>query len=155
VTPARVAILGGGPAALAAAFELTDPANPQRAEVTIYQPGWRLGGKCASGRNHARGGRIEEHGLHVWFGFYRNAWDLLGRCYADPCRRKHVGFAGIDDAFLSVRHVQLGQPRGKRWADITLPFKLGSGRPPVPAPGPPPSQSPRRSPRASHCSRSA
>jgi uncharacterized protein with NAD-binding domain and iron-sulfur cluster len=45
----RIVILGGGPAAMAAAFELTDrPDWQDRYEVTIYQMGWRLGGKCAS-----------------------------------------------------------------------------------------------------------
>ena len=61
--PARVAIVGGGCAAMAAALELTDPAHQGRYEVTVYQLGWRLGGKGASGRGPA--GRIEEHGLHV------------------------------------------------------------------------------------------
>src|SRR5690349_12776082 len=65
----RVAVLGGGPAALAAAFALSAPELEDRFEVTVYQAGWRLGGKCASGRNLEERGRIEEHGLHVWFGF--------------------------------------------------------------------------------------
>jgi uncharacterized protein with NAD-binding domain and iron-sulfur cluster len=37
-------------------------------DVTIYQRGWRLGGKDASGRNREYGQRIEEHGLHMWMG---------------------------------------------------------------------------------------
>ena len=73
----RVAILGGGPAALTAAFELTaTPELAARHDVTIYQPGWRLGGKCASGRNAEHHERIEEHGLHVWFGCYDNGFSL-------------------------------------------------------------------------------
>jgi uncharacterized protein with NAD-binding domain and iron-sulfur cluster len=48
--------------------------------------GWRLGGKGASGRGPS--GRIEEHGLHLWLGFYDNAFRLLRECYeelaADP-----------------------------------------------------------------------
>ena len=36
--------------AIAAAFELTaTPELRARHHVTVYQPGWRLGGKCASG----------------------------------------------------------------------------------------------------------
>jgi uncharacterized protein with NAD-binding domain and iron-sulfur cluster len=78
----RVAILGGGPAALTAAFELTaTPELAARHEITIYQPGWRLGGKCASGRNPDHHERIEEHGLHVWFGCYDNAFWIVRRCY--------------------------------------------------------------------------
>src|SRR5213595_157652 len=83
-TKTRVAIIGGGPSALAAAFELTaTPELEARHEITIYQPGWRLGGKCASGRNQDRGSRIEEHGLHVWFGCYDNAFSIIRRCYAE------------------------------------------------------------------------
>src|ERR1700688_108808 len=56
----KVAILGGGPAAITAAFALTAPELENRFEVTVYLPGWRLGGKCASGRNMSLGERIEE-----------------------------------------------------------------------------------------------
>ncbi len=81
---ARVAVLGGGPGAIAAAFELTaTPELRARHHVTVYQPGWRLGGKCASGRNAAHRQRIEEHGLHVLFGFYDNVFDVLQRVYAE------------------------------------------------------------------------
>jgi uncharacterized protein with NAD-binding domain and iron-sulfur cluster len=74
-------------AALAAAYELscTDELR-SRYSVTLYQRGWRLGGKCASGRGpHAADPgckRVEEHGLHVWFGFYFNAFHMLRDCYA-------------------------------------------------------------------------
>jgi uncharacterized protein with NAD-binding domain and iron-sulfur cluster len=76
----KVAVLGGGVGALTAAFELTAPELEGRYEVTVYQPGWRLGGKCASGRGGDTA-RIEEHGLHIWFGFYDNAFDMIQRCY--------------------------------------------------------------------------
>jgi uncharacterized protein with NAD-binding domain and iron-sulfur cluster len=79
--PIRVAIVGGGCAAMAAAVELTRPALAGRYEVTVYQLGWRLGGKGASGRGPA--GRIEEHGLHLWMGFYENAFRLMRECYAE------------------------------------------------------------------------
>jgi uncharacterized protein with NAD-binding domain and iron-sulfur cluster len=96
--PLRVTIIGGGCAALSAAFELTQPEQQGRYEVTVYQVGWRLGGKGASGRGPA--GRIEEHGLHVWMGFYENAFRLMRACYdelgRDPAR---VPLAGWQDAF--------------------------------------------------------
>lgn len=75
----RVAVVGGGCAAMAAALELTQPEHAQRYEVTVYQLGWRLGGKGASGRGPE--GRIEEHGLHLWMGWYENAFRLLRGCY--------------------------------------------------------------------------
>lgn len=43
--------------------------------------GWRLGGKGASGRG--KHDRIEEHGLHLWMGFYENAFRLMRECYAE------------------------------------------------------------------------
>lgn len=84
----RIAILGGGIGALSAAFELTDPNNvpdwKTRYSVTVYTLGWRLGGKGASSRGENF--RIEEHGLHVWFGFYENAFTQMRRCYEDLAR---------------------------------------------------------------------
>ena len=77
----RVAVVGGGCAALTAAFELTRPEHGRRFDVTVYQMGWRLGGKGASGRGVAN--RIEEHGLHLWMGFYENAFRIMRDCYAE------------------------------------------------------------------------
>jgi uncharacterized protein with NAD-binding domain and iron-sulfur cluster len=77
----RIAILGGGIAGLTAAYELTSPDQPNPPEVTLYQLGWRLGGKCASGRDPSAGFRVQEHGLHVFFGFYDNAFAMLRDCY--------------------------------------------------------------------------
>lgn len=85
----KVAILGGGCGGLSAAWELTaTPALRQRFEVTVYQLGWRLGGKGASGRaplgnSGGRGQRIEEHGLHIWFGFYEHAFRMLSGAYEE------------------------------------------------------------------------
>jgi uncharacterized protein with NAD-binding domain and iron-sulfur cluster len=82
----KIAVIGGGCAAITAAFELSRPVHRVRYDVTVYQIGWRLGGKGASGRGPS--GRIEEHGLHLWLGFYDNAFRLLRECYdelgADP-----------------------------------------------------------------------
>ncbi len=57
--------------------------QPERYDVTIHQQGWRLGGKLASGRNLDRHGRIEEHGLHVWSGFYENAFWMIREVYGE------------------------------------------------------------------------
>jgi len=75
----KVAIIGGGCAAMTTAFELSRPEHGGRYEVTVFQEGWRLGGKGASGRGPS--GRIEEHGLHIWLGFYDNAFRLMRECY--------------------------------------------------------------------------
>ena len=76
-----IVVIGGGVAGLATAFELTKPGRCVGASVVVYQMGWRLGGKCASGRDDM--GRIVEHGLHVWFGYYENAFRLLQEVYIE------------------------------------------------------------------------
>ncbi|MFT3768298.1 MAG: NAD(P)-binding protein [Minicystis sp.] len=97
--PIDVAIIGGGCAAVTAAFELTRPEHRGRHRVTIYQLGFRLGGKGASGRGPAQ--RIEEHGLHLWMGFYENAFRAMRECYAelgrDPAK---CPIATFDQAFV-------------------------------------------------------
>ncbi|MFZ0678989.1 NAD(P)-binding protein [Candidatus Binatus sp.] len=96
--PIKVAVIGGGCASMAAAFELSRPEHQGKYEITIYQVGWRLGGKGASGRGVAD--RIEEHGLHIWMGFYENAFRLLRECYAELNRDpRRVRFADWRDAF--------------------------------------------------------
>ncbi len=81
----RIAVLGGGVGALSAAFYVTEqPGWADKYEITVYQQGWRLGGKCASGHDmrEGYGHRIYEHGLHIFGGFYYQAFDLLRRAYA-------------------------------------------------------------------------
>src|SRR5438128_1867876 len=83
----KIAVLGGGLASITAAYKLTEAADwKDNYEITIYQMGWRLGGKCASGRNAGIANRIEEHGLHLWFGFYDNAFDIIQKCYGENAR---------------------------------------------------------------------
>ncbi len=78
----KVAIIGGGMAGLSAAWRLSEPGWRDRFDsITVYQRGWRLGGKGASSRGPH--GRIEEHGLHIWLGYYENAFGLLRECYAE------------------------------------------------------------------------
>ncbi|MBV8594245.1 MAG: NAD(P)-binding protein, partial [Caulobacteraceae bacterium] len=86
----RIAILGGGMAALSAAYQLIKTQALRDAnEVTIHQLGWRLGGKAASGRDSQ--GRNLEHGLHVWFGCYENTFALIQEIYA--ARQPPTGWA--------------------------------------------------------------
>lgn len=78
----KIAILGGGPAALATAFELTNfPGHQDYFDITVYQLGWRLGGKCATGRGVFN--RIEEHGIHVFLGWYDNTFRMVRQAYAE------------------------------------------------------------------------
>jgi uncharacterized protein with NAD-binding domain and iron-sulfur cluster len=125
----KVAIIGGGPSALAAAFELTEPGRGDH-EVTILQPGWRLGGKCASGRNRELGNRIEEHGLHIWFGSYDNAIALMKRCYdaldRDP---EQYAFTSFENAFQGVDEAILWQRHDGEWSFKEVRFPRNPVRP--------------------------
>jgi uncharacterized protein with NAD-binding domain and iron-sulfur cluster len=97
-------------AGLAAAWRLSDP-DGEPAEVTVYQRGWRLGGKGASSRGP--NGRIEEHGLHVWLGFYDNAFRLLRSCYEELDRATTDPACPIQDwrdAFVPASAIGLAHP---------------------------------------------
>ena len=115
--PRRSAVLGGGTASLTAAYYLTTAPDysPETHEITVYQLGWRLGGKGASGRNAKASNRIEEHGLHVWMGCYQNAFRLMQLCYGELAERglrspdaplgtwqkafKPFGFIGVEEYY--------------------------------------------------------
>ncbi len=78
----KIAVLGGGPTVMSALYWLTStPELRDRYDITVYQMGWRLGGKGASGRG--KDGRILEHGLHVLFGFYQNFFFIMRHAYAE------------------------------------------------------------------------
>jgi uncharacterized protein with NAD-binding domain and iron-sulfur cluster len=136
----QVAVLGGGCGAIAAAFELTKtPALRARYEVTIYQQGWRLGGKGASGRNAKYGQRIQEHGLHAFLGFYENAFTLMREAYAEWVKPPECPFQQWTDAFKPQRQLSLEEelPDGRggtTWSAWnftfpTLPGEPGDGGP--------------------------
>jgi uncharacterized protein with NAD-binding domain and iron-sulfur cluster len=97
----KIAVLGGGMGSLAAVFHLSSQEDWQsRYEISVYQLGWRLGGKGASGRNEAEHQRIEEHGLHIWPGFYYNAFRLMRQCYRELNRdRRTCPIASWQDGF--------------------------------------------------------
>jgi uncharacterized protein with NAD-binding domain and iron-sulfur cluster len=97
--PKKVVVVGGGVSGMVAAMALTQPELAGKFDVTVYQMGWRLGGKGASGRNATQASRIEEHGLHIWFGFYDNAFTWMGRCYQELNRPPGAPLATLQDAF--------------------------------------------------------
>jgi uncharacterized protein with NAD-binding domain and iron-sulfur cluster len=111
-----VAILGGGAGGLSTAFALTaTPELRERIEVTVHTLGWRLGGKGASGRNAALGQRIEEHGLHIWFGFYDNAFAMIRRCYDELGRPPDAPLATWTDAFKPLDQCVQFEPFDGEW----------------------------------------
>ena len=107
----KVVVLGGGIAGLTTAYELSRSGWQERySSIVVYQQGWRLGGKAASGRDLEREHRIEEHGLHIWFGYYENAFRMLAGCHEEldamaagggdsECRRWSPAMTSIDRGF--------------------------------------------------------
>jgi len=127
----RVAILGGGCAGVAAAHALSrTPALRRAFVVTVYEQSWRLGGKGATGRDPEHGHRIEEHGLHVWMGFYDHAFAAVRECLdawdpppACPLQRFEDAFApqyafSVGDWRLQLpqRPGRPGDPRPHGWS---------------------------------------
>jgi len=134
--PVNVAVVGGGCASLAAAFELTRPEHMGRYQVTVYQMGWRLGGKGASGRGVAE--RVEEHGLHLWMGFYENAFRLMRECYAERNQASpNSRFATWHDAFKPAPDVGVTDRSPDGWSFWMAHFPPGKGEPGDPASGDP------------------
>lgn len=132
--PVRVAIIGGGCAATTTAFELTRPEHNGRFEVTLFQQGWRLGGKGASGRGPAD--RVEEHGLHLWLGYYENAFRQLRECYSELDRNPATcRFVDWQDAIYPDRLVGLADrnPDGS-WSSWVAHFPPVPGLPGDPLP---------------------
>jgi uncharacterized protein with NAD-binding domain and iron-sulfur cluster len=103
---------------MATAWELSRPEHQGRFEVTVYQEGWRLGGKGASGRGPS--GRIEEHGLHIWFGFYDNAFRLMREVYAELAAAGDHRFGDWREAWIPESDIGLMSPTRKggweRWS---------------------------------------
>ena len=140
----KVAVIGGGVGAITATYAITTiPDWESRYDITVYQMGWRCGGKGASGRNAARHQRIEEHGLHIWAGFYENAFRLMRDCYDQLNTRKlrspEAPLGTVDKAFKGLSHFFLaedlpgpdGKPALHPWR---IDFQPNSDLPGVPAP---------------------
>ncbi len=129
----KVAIIGGGCASVTAAFELSRPEHEGRYEITVYQQGWRLGGKGASGRGV--NGRIEEHGIHLWMGHYDNAFHLMRECYReldrDPrsCPIADWTDAFVPDPYIGITDVARGEGERLEWQRLMADFSPFPGLP--------------------------
>ena len=117
------------------AWELSKPEHQGRYQITVFQEGWRLGGKGASGRGPS--GRIEEHGLHIWLGFYDNAFRMMRECHAELDARGlgHV-YGDWQDAWLAENAVALcsgSEQGGFQRLTVRMPRRPGYPSAPRPA----------------------
>ncbi|MGH9298089.1 MAG: NAD(P)-binding protein, partial [Acidimicrobiales bacterium] len=126
-----VAVLGGGMAALTAALELSEGDWRERFDaITVYQRGWRLGGKGASSRGAH--GRIEEHGLHVLLGYYDHTFDVLRRVYDEldrTTRDPHCPIRTFEDAVAPSNVAGVVDAYGGKWSPWVARFGSTPGRP--------------------------
>ena len=118
----KVAIVGGGMAGMSTAWELCRQNEAKNAsecyEITVYERSARLGGKGASTRDDE--GRILEHGLHVWLGFYENAFAIMRECYSEVAMRgwgpdgkvgEILPHGSFDEAFIPEPHIGVASRR--------------------------------------------
>ncbi|MEO7132588.1 MAG: NAD(P)-binding protein [Vicinamibacterales bacterium] len=135
LTKQKVAVLGGGLGSLTTVYGLTsDPAWRDNYDITVYEMGWRLGGKGASGRNAQQNMRIEEHGLHIWMGFYENAFQMMQTCYAeraaiDDRRGSSNALRSWDDAFKPQSFMVIDEYIDRKWAHWPMTFPTNPGVP--------------------------
>lgn len=125
----KIVVLGGGIAALSAVFDLTSERGWQeRYDITVHQMGWRLGGKGASSRNSQRNNRIEEHGLHIWLGFYENAFEIMRRCYAELSGTPGI-FDSWQEAFKPHSFIVLEERTDTGWLHWPTAFPANDSLP--------------------------
>ena len=136
---------------MAAAWELSRPRTSEERErqdrpseeydITVYEQSWRLGGKGASGRDEY--GRIREHGIHIWLGFYENAFRIMRECYEIAAKagmgpnanaEKVLPYASFDQAFFPEQHLGVATKYGgdvwKVWSGL-LPQTEGQPGTPI------------------------
>lgn len=126
----KIVIIGGGVSAMTAALYLTEQRDwQQHRTITVYQQGWRLGGKGASGRNAARGQRIEEHGLHVWFGAYVNSFKTIETVYTQLQRPVDSPLSTWQQALKPHSFIALEEYINDQWQTWPIDFPLLPGNP--------------------------
>ncbi len=129
----RIVIVGAGVAGLSTAFNLTDPTiNPNwsdRYSVDVYQMGWRVGGKCATGRNPDACERIQEHGIHIFANFYFNAMRMVKAAFDEVEWDEHDKLRTMEDAFLPSAVAYNTDYFDKQWHGWLTSFIISDGNP--------------------------
>ncbi|MBV1921001.1 MAG: hypothetical protein KUG73_09985, partial [Pseudomonadales bacterium] len=83
----------------------------------------------ASGRNAKDHERIEEHGLHIWFGFYENAFKVMRDAYGELDRPKDAPLATWLDAFKPHSFVVVEEHIKDQWKTWPIEFPMKAGLP--------------------------
>lgn len=123
----KIAVLGGGCGAMSAVWALTsEPGWQKKYDITVYQLGWRLGGKGASGRGPD--GRIQEHGLHIWMGFYENAFRVMRQAFSELQGEPRV-YQSVEDAFKPQSKIGVMENLEDGWEPWVIPFPKLPGQP--------------------------
>lgn len=119
----KIAVIGGGLGSLATMYYLMNLPNAKDLyDITLYQQNWQLGGKGASGVNQEKGCRVEEHGIHFWFGFYENGFHLMKDVYAQLNRPKGYPVATFEQAFKAQPSMDFAQQVDGQWTDWKVDF---------------------------------
>jgi uncharacterized protein with NAD-binding domain and iron-sulfur cluster len=117
----RVAVLGGGPAGLAAAFGLSaTPGLRARYDVTIYEAGWRVGGKCGQGRDANHAWRVEQNGTHYVFGAYDNVFQTARQAFDELAAAGDTRFGSFESNFIPRSLLAMKQFFNGDWATWAL-----------------------------------
>lgn len=118
-------------AGLVAAWELSGGDWQENLEsITVYQRGWRLGGKGASSRGVH--GRIEEHGLHLLLGYYDATFRVLRQVYGELDRPESDPACPIrtwQEAVAPTGLVGLAEHDGTRWSHFVTRFSTNDALP--------------------------
>jgi uncharacterized protein with NAD-binding domain and iron-sulfur cluster len=121
----RIAILGAGPAALTAAWNLSEPGLAN--EVTIYQQGWRAGGLCSAGRVGPEQW-INQNGTHYLFGCYTSSIGLLEAAYAVLARAGDTRFGTFEEQLVARDLIVIRQLYRGAWTDWVIPMPRRAGK---------------------------
>lgn len=115
----KIAVLGAGPSALVAAFRITEEPDWQKKyDITIYQQGWRVGGKCATGRDLDKHMRVYEHGIHGFLGCYYNALTVMQDVFGALKRPDNHPLPTFEKAFHGMSGViryEMDDEKLKKW----------------------------------------
>jgi uncharacterized protein with NAD-binding domain and iron-sulfur cluster len=120
----RIAILGAGPAALTAAWNLSEPGLAH--DITIYQQGWRAGGLCATGRVGPEQW-INQNGTHYLFGCYTSTFGLLRAAYDELARRGDTRFGTFEEQLVPRDLLVVRQLFRGAWTDWVIPMPRRGG----------------------------